>query len=147
MRSGFAFPVIVGSTVFGAMEFFSRSDIEVGAILLEAVAVLGQMVGQALERQQLTYIMRKSEARFRTIANAIPQLAWMTDASGAVTWYNDRWYAYTGTTPEQMAGWGWIRVHHPEHVDRVERTIRASFAAGETWEDTFPLRAADGTYR
>ena len=147
MRSGFAFPVMAGLTVFGAMEFFSRADIAVDAILLEAVAVLGQMVGQAIERQQLTYTMRKSEARFRTIANAIPQLAWMTDATGATTWYNDRWYAFTGTRPAQMEGWGWISVHHPEHVDRVERTLRESFARGETWEDTFPLRAADGTYR
>ena len=147
MRSGFAFPVQAGSEVFGAMEFFSRDVIETDATLLEAVAVLGQMIGQALERQQLTYTMRKSEARFRVIANTIPQLAWMTNAKGEISWFNDRWYAYTGTTPEQMQGWGWMATHHPEHIDRVERTFRRSFAVGGSWEDTFPLRGADGTYR
>ncbi len=45
-----------------------------------------------------------------------------------------------------MAGWGWTAVHHPDHVDRVERTC-AQLRAGEDWEDTFPLRAADGSYR
>jgi PAS domain S-box-containing protein len=90
--------------------------------------------------------VRESEARFRTIANAIPQLAWMTDADGAVTWYNQRWYDYTGTTLADMAGWGWRGVHHPDHLDRVERRLRQSFLNGEDWEDTFPLRAADGSY-
>ncbi|MGI3779739.1 MAG: response regulator, partial [Janthinobacterium lividum] len=85
--------------------------------------------------------------RFRTISNAMPQLSWMTDPHGHVTWYNDRWYAFTGVTQRQMELSGWTVVHHPDHVDRVERTLRASFETGMPWEDTFPLRAADGSYR
>ena len=90
--------------------------------------------------------VRESEARFRTIANAIPQLAWMTDALGAVTWYNQRWYDYTGTSLAEMAGWGWKSVHHPDHIARVEQRLRESFSAGVEWEDTFPLRSRDGAY-
>ena len=147
LRSGFAFPVVAGATAYGAMEFYDRNRIEVDTVLLEAVTVIGQMVGQALDRQRVTRDMRKSEARFRTIANAVPQLAWMTGPDGAINWYNDRWYAFTGTTPQQMEGWGWMTVHHPEHLDRVLRNLRESFAVGSDWEDTFPLRAADGSYR
>ena len=90
--------------------------------------------------------LRESEARFRTIANAIPQLTWMTDPFGAIVWYNQRWYDYTGSTFAEMSGWGWKSVHHPDHIDRVERRLRECFAAGEDWEDTFPLRARDGSY-
>ncbi len=147
LRSGFAFPVATASTNFGAMEFYDREHIAVDGSLLEAVEVIGRMVGQALEQQIVARDLRRSEARFRTIANAIPQMAWMTAPDGAITWYNDRWYEFTGTTPQQMKGWGWMSVHHPDHLDRVERNLRASFAAGESWEDTFPLRAADGSYR
>ena len=39
------------------------------------------------------------------------------------------------------------KVHHPEHVDRVVQRIRQSFENGTPWEDTFPLRSKDGTYR
>jgi signal transduction histidine kinase len=46
-----------------------------------------------------------------------------------------------------MQGWGWRSVHHPDHLDRVVAHIRRSFESGEPWEDTFPLRASDGTYR
>ncbi len=90
--------------------------------------------------------LREGEARFRTIANAIPQLAWVTDAMGAVVWYNQRWYDYTGTSFAEMAGWGWKSVHHPDHVERVEQRLRDSFSAGAEWEDTFPLRSKDGTF-
>ncbi len=90
--------------------------------------------------------LRESEARFRTIANAIPQLTWMTDPFGAIVWYNQRWYDYTGSNFAEMSGWGWKSVHHPDHIDRVERRLRECFAAGEDWEDTFPLRARDGSY-
>ncbi len=91
--------------------------------------------------------LRESEARFRTIADAIPQMIWVTDASGAITWYNRRWYDYTGTTLEDSSGWGWRAVHHPDHLDRVEKRLRASFAGHRDWEDTFPLRGKDGAYR
>ncbi len=96
-----------------------------------------------LEQQRL----RESEARFRTIADAIPQMIWVTDAMGAITWYNRRWYEYTGTTFADMAGWGWRSVHHPDHLDRVEKRLRESFSAATDWEDTFPLRGQDGQYR
>ena len=98
-------------------------------------------------RRQEQIRVREGEARFRTIANAIPQLAWMTEANGDIIWYNQRWYDYTGTDFEAMRGWGWRSVHHPDYLDGVEQRLRHSFARGSDWEDTFPLRAADGSYR
>jgi PAS domain S-box-containing protein len=71
----------------------------------------------------------------------------MADSNGWIFWYNRRWFEYTGTTLEQMQGWEWRRVHHPDHVEGVVARIRRSFETGEPWEDTFPLRAADGSYR
>ena len=84
---------------------------------------------------------------FRDLAETIPQLAWMADGTGYIFWYSQRWYDYTGTDFEQMSGWGWKAVHHPDHLDRVVARVEHAFANGEEWEDTFPIRAADGTYR
>ena len=91
--------------------------------------------------------LRAQEARFRTLVNAIPQLAWMADRTGAHYWFNHRWYDYTGTSFEEVRGWGWQKAHHPDHLQRVLDSMRRSFEAGEPWEDTFPLRGKDGTYR
>jgi PAS domain S-box-containing protein len=90
---------------------------------------------------------RAQQEQFRTMANAIPQLAWIAEPNGDVSWYNRRWYEYTGTTFEDMKGWGWKAVHHPDHVERVAEKIAHAFATGEEWEDTFPLRSKAGEYR
>ncbi len=86
-------------------------------------------------------------ADFRHLADAIPQLAWMADGSGAIFWYNRRWYDYTGTTLAEMRGRGWSKVHHPDHVLDVVARYNEAFSSGETWEDTFPLRRHDGAFR
>jgi PAS domain S-box-containing protein len=91
--------------------------------------------------------LETSALKFRALANSIAQLAWMADGSGYVFWYNDRWFDYTGSNIQEMQGWGWRSVHHPDHVDRVVRKISKCFETGEVWEDTFPLRGRDGSYR
>jgi len=91
--------------------------------------------------------LSEGEERFRTLANNIPQLAWMADEKGYTFWYNERWFEYTGTTLEEMAGWGWQKAHHPDQVQRVVKKIAHCFQTGEIWEDTFPLRSRDGNYR
>jgi PAS domain S-box-containing protein len=98
-------------------------------------------------RREAGQSLRDSEERFRTLADNMSQFAWMADAKGWIFWYNRRWYDYTGTTLEEMQGWGWMKVHHPDHVDRVVQRIQHSWDTGEVWEDTFPLRGKDGAYR
>ena len=98
-------------------------------------------------RKQAEDELRTQESRFRTLANAIPQLAWMGDDSGARHWFNQRWLDYTGVPLKELEGWGWRQVHHPDHVERVTQLIHQSCATGEPWEDTYPLRGNDWTYR
>ena len=81
------------------------------------------------------------------MAESIPQLAWMAQPDGHIFWYNRRWYEYTGTTPEQMEGWGWQAAHDPDELPRVLERWKAAIADGKPWEDTFPLRRHDGTFR
>ncbi|MEG3863184.1 hybrid sensor histidine kinase/response regulator, partial [Microcoleus sp. herbarium12] len=113
------------------------------SLVQEVVARLWPAIGHAIAVQDL----HESEDRFRALADNIAQLAWMTDPTGGIFWYNQRWFDYTGTTREQMQGWGWQQVHHPEHVDRVVAKFRRCIETGEAWEDTFPLRGKDGSYR
>ena len=108
------------------------------------VAAFNEML---LEIQKRDSALQESERQFRSLADSIPQLAWMGDSDGNLFWYNHRWYVYTGTTPEQMAGWGWQSVHDPELLPSVLEKWRASLATGQAFEMTFPLRAADGTFR
>ena len=99
------------------------------------------------DRKRAEETLRESEQRFRTMAESIPQLAWMAQPDGHIFWYNRRWYEYTGTTLEQMEGWGWQAVHDPDELPRVLERWKAAIAEGKPWEDTFPLRRHDGTMR
>jgi PAS domain S-box-containing protein len=96
-------------------------------------------------RQQADLL--QSKARFETLANNIAPLSWMANPDGHLFWYSQRWYDYTGTTLAEMDGWGWEKVQHPEHLERVKQQWQASLASGEEWEDTFPLRRHDGEWR
>ncbi len=91
--------------------------------------------------------LSRREAQFRNLAEALPTLCWMAYGDGHIFWYNPRWYEYTGTTPEQMEGWGWQSVHDPEILPEVMERWTASIRTGENFEMVFPLRRADGSFR
>ncbi len=101
-------------------------------------------MAELLDREKA---LQDSEARHRTLAENIPVLAWTADADGWVFWYNSRWFDYTGTTPEQMEGWGWQSVHDPAVLPAVLLRWRAALDSGEPLEMVYPLRGADGIYR
>ncbi|RYC32387.1 PAS domain-containing sensor histidine kinase [Lichenibacterium minor] len=105
------------------------------------------MAGASDERSPRPAPAGPTTADFRHLADSIPQLAWIADGAGSIFWYNRRWYDYTGTTLDEMQGRGWSKVHHPDHVLHVVERYNEAFSRGETWEDTFPLRRSDGTFR
>ncbi|WP_372422018.1 PAS domain S-box protein [Salinarimonas chemoclinalis] len=114
---------------------------------LALVRDVGERTWEAVERARAEAELRESEARLRELADNISQFVWMADASGAIYWLNKRSLDYSGKTLEELQGWGWRTVHHPDHVDRVVAKLSRAYAAGEPWEDTFPLRGKDGEYR
>ncbi|KQZ39643.1 hypothetical protein ASD58_04420 [Duganella sp. Root1480D1] len=122
-----------------------------GVVATDAEGKPLRMSGAVLDvtRQQLAEeALKSSELTFRTLADNIPQLAWMADSGGYIFWYNNRWFEYTGMTHEEMQGWGWSTVHHPDHLARVVALYKKKIVEEQSvWEDTFPLRGADGQYR
>lgn len=88
-----------------------------------------------------------SEEPFQLLADNMPNLAWMADADGWIYWYNRQWYDYTGTSPQDMEGWGWQAVHHPDYLQRVLTDWQAAIEKGELFEMVFPLKSADGNFR
>jgi PAS domain S-box-containing protein len=90
--------------------------------------------------------LEASETRFRTLADKIQSLAWMADAQGNINWYNSSWYAYTGTTLREMAGSGWQKLHHPEHIAGTLEFLKTAWNTNKPFEIQHPLRGKDGNY-
>jgi PAS domain S-box-containing protein len=91
--------------------------------------------------------LRRSEEELRTLADSIPQLAWMAHPNGEIFWYNRGWYEYTGTTPQQMQGEAWRELHDPKVLPFVLERWSESLRTGNPFEMEFPLRGADGVFR
>src|SRR6516162_6473653 len=145
LKTGVGIPILSGSQVIAVLEFFMRESRAQNERLLNVIAsVAGQL--DLLHRATRAEAAAR-ERQFRTMANSISQLAWMADHEGSIFWYNDRWYEYTGTTLEEMKGWGWQKVHHPDEIGRVVDRIKVAFSTGQPWEDTFSLRSKAGEYR
>lgn len=95
-----------------------------------------------LARKQI----EESENQFRTLAETIPHLAWVADPAGNRTWFNRRWYDYTGTTFEEVKGWGWTKVMDESVVPEVMSRWEGAAITGEPFEMIYPVQAANGDF-
>ncbi len=89
----------------------------------------------------------ESELRFRTLANALPQVIWTNDTDGNANYFNQGWYEYTGLTYEQSHGPGWQAVAHPDDLPASREKWDYALEAGIVFETEYRLRRADGEYR
>jgi PAS domain S-box-containing protein len=89
------------------------------------------------------------EAQLRAITNAIPNIAWSTDASGKTDYINDWGYQYSGLTPESALGeLGFPIAVHPDDVGSIVRGWQNAIEMGEKFEIASRIfRATDKTYR
>jgi PAS domain S-box-containing protein len=81
------------------------------------------------------------------MAELLPNIVFVTDALGQATYFNQRWYDYTGLTAEQALDGGWHRALHPDDVERTMAAWTTSVQTGLPYEVEYRFRAADGTYR
>ena len=116
--------------------FFSVSPTRAGGISLYFRDISAQKAAEEA--------LRERDRDLRALADAIPSMAWFADADGYIRWYNKRWYDYTGTSPEQMEGWGWQSVHDPRVLPEVMERWQESIATGQPFDMTFPIRAPTG---
>ncbi|ELR68569.1 Multi-sensor Hybrid Histidine Kinase [Fulvivirga imtechensis AK7] len=92
--------------------------------------------------------LRKSELRFKTYAEAMPQMAFVADAQGNIIYYNQRWYDYVGKM-EGTEGWGWVDkpIHHPDDLQLTLHRWQESLHTGKPYEMEYRLCRHDGEYR
>src|SRR5574340_64311 len=92
--------------------------------------------------------LRESETRYRSLADAIPHMVWMTSGGGVLGYVNARLTEFTGCTAEQIRGSGWKECLHPEEAASAEQLWRSAFGAGRAVEAEHRLRrASGGAYR
>ncbi len=124
---------------------YGDDRIEPGIFRVSAFPLPDRHVGIVFE--EVSQQRSEEEARLLAVVDNLPALAWSARPDGHIDFYNSRWYEYTGTTPEEMEGWGWKAVHDPDILPSVIERWQHSIDTGEPFEMEFPLRAVDGTFR
>ncbi|WP_218511448.1 PAS domain-containing sensor histidine kinase [Variovorax sp. dw_308] len=91
--------------------------------------------------------VRVRDARFQTVAEAMPNHVWAAPPDGSVDWFNHNVSTYTGLPLQQLVCEGWANIVHPEDLADVTQRWQSALAEGSAYEAEARLRRADGAYR
>jgi PAS domain S-box-containing protein len=114
-------------------------------LINEDLLLLNQQLEERVE--QRTKALAESEKQFRDMMETIPQIAWTNTVDGEVTFYNQRWYNYTGLDYDNSKGWGWLSVIHPDDVQSTLNEYKLILKNNLGGEFQNRQRRTDGTDR
>ena len=98
-------------------------------------------------REQAEKALRESEALYRTILEAAPQIIWQAEADGAVSYINQAWEDIIGMPKEKALGSGWATVIHPDDAPGLLAKWERAYDHGESYSGECRFRSKDGSYR
>ena len=99
------------------------------------------------QHQRAAEAVRQSEQRMRQMADAMPQIVWITRPDGYHEYYNRKWYEFTGVAEGSTDGEGWNALFHPQDQARAWAAWRLSLDTGQPYQIEYRLRRHDGQYR
>ena len=99
------------------------------------------------ERVAFEHSLQESEARFRMMSDRAPVMIWVTRPDGHCEYLNQRWLEFTGQSPGDGLGLGWLDAVHPDDTAVAHDVFVQANALHETFSVEYRLRRADGAYR
>lgn len=126
-----------------AHDLLIKEEEKVRSINQELLSLNQELETRVADR---TKALAESETRFRTMMETIPQIAWTNTVDGQVTFYNQRWYDYTGLDRDNINNGGLETAIHPDDLENVldhYRSIRETANGGEL---QIRVMRADGLY-
>jgi PAS domain S-box-containing protein len=147
-RSIAIMPLEVGRWVLGAM-LFSTVKVELvwSDELLKRLRQVSEIFSNALKRKRIVAALRKSEERFRAMADTAPVMIWMSGPDKGCTHFNQKWLDFTGRSLKDQLGSGWTRSVHPDDLQRCMRIYKTAFDARQSFRMEYRLRRFDRQYR
>jgi PAS domain S-box-containing protein len=118
------------------------------ATLVSAVRAALRARARQFQVHDALEALTTSERRYRTLAEALPQLVWTSQPNGQRDYFSGQWVEYTGIPGEQQLGLAWLdKVVHPEDRDRTRQRWMAAIELTGEYDTEVRIRRADGQYR
>lgn len=102
--------------------------------------------GDITDKRIAEKTLEKSEIKIKLLADTIPQLIWISDASGRFEYFNSQWKHYTGTAIDEEIDYKWISFVHPDDLNPVLEKWNSSLKSGNLFSMEYRLKSADGSY-
>jgi PAS domain S-box-containing protein len=140
------YPLIVEDRVVGVLAIFERRALTEAS--LHVLSIMAGALAVGIQRKQAEEALRESKEQFHSLTEAIPQQVWTARPDGTLDYVNQRILKQFERSFEQMVGWGWADVIHPDDLAETFERWTHSLQTGELYEIEFRLkRASDQTYR
>ncbi|MGO9599547.1 MAG: PAS domain S-box protein [Isosphaeraceae bacterium] len=130
------------------------SRLTIGANAGPVLGASGQVVAAVAafhditDRKQAERLSRENEARFRHLADAIPQIVWIAHPDQSLLYLNRRWFEYTGLSEDDAYHpEAWKAIVHPEDLPSVLELAARSKDGGDPFVAEYRLRDWTGSYR
>ena len=147
VRSTISVPLHKAGRLVAAMAVHQRVPRRWTGEEVDLVRAAASRCWESIERARVARELRESEARFRTLADAMPQNVWTASADGTLEYYNRRWYDYTGQPAHLTGDESWVEAVHPDDLAAIGERWYAAVRAGEPFTMEFRLKRHDGAFR
>ncbi|KQT58655.1 histidine kinase [Methylobacterium sp. Leaf456] len=126
----------------------SRDVMVRGTCKREAGRIIGLfgLLMDVTDRRRIQTEIRRSELRYRSLADTLPLLVWTVDPeNGAATYANARFEGYYGPIgPDRLER---VARNHPDDAPLLDAAWRSARATGRGYDGQWRLRGRDGAYR
>jgi PAS domain S-box-containing protein len=110
-----------------------------------------RMIGAMLDLSNLRKAERtlaRSEERYRVLTEVSPQIVWMANPDGQLTYANQQWFDFSGQARNGSAQEAWRDAIHPDYVTALREAWAAGSRDTAKWSVEVPLRRGeDGSWR
>lgn len=140
-------PIIKDGKFVAGMAVHQTTPRQWQAAEIRLLGMVANRCWESIERNRITRELRESEAKFRTITNAMPQMVWTAQSDGIVDYHNERLAEFVGWSQDGSLGDAWGILLHPDDQELAAETWSHSVATGSSYEITYRLRHHSGEYR
>ncbi len=98
-------------------------------------------------RRRAEAALRESEAHFRSMADNAPTILWVTNPDGVCTYLSQKWYEFTGGSPGDDLGFGWLDRVHRDDIAQTKATFLDANEKQTSFTVDYRLRRKDGEFR
>lgn len=131
--------------------YFNAAGKEI-PVLVSAAKLLDQQdqivvyVTDLTQAKRVEVALRDSESRFRVLSECMPQKVWIARPDGRIDYVNNMLVEYAGMPADQLTGWGWQELVHPDDMQTHMETWKQAVSSGELFEIEHRLRKHTGEY-